>query len=108
MIKSKIAAWALAALLAAPTVPAFATTVKHTATKPHAHKTLTTHGRRVHAKHRKATALTHGRKTTTHALVSHKTTAHRVTSLSHRTPRTSTVQPAMRLSHMPTIDGMGA
>ena len=107
MIKSKIAAWALAALLAAPTVPAFATTVKHTTSKSHVRHTLTAHhGRRVHAKHHKTTALSHTRKPTSHTLTSHKPKTHQLTS--HRTTATSSVRPAMNLSHVPTIDGMGA
>jgi hypothetical protein len=96
MNKSTLVKWAVAAILAAPAVPAFARTTHHkalTATKSH-HRLVTKLHRRTSLSHR-------------------STSAHKLTSKSrhaiHANAKTTKPQFKVHVTHMPpTIDGIHA
>jgi hypothetical protein len=106
MIKSTIVKWAVAAVLAAPAIPTFGTTIHHhrLVARNHSHRLVTTNHHRVVTKtHRHVTLSTH-RKLTTHRHLTHSLT-HK--SGTRHASMTSTSHFKVHVTKMPpTIDGI--
>jgi len=106
MLKSSIVKWAIAAVLAAPAVPMFGSTIHHhrLVTRPHTHHTLSVrHHRLVSKTHRRVTLSTH------HKLTSLHRSSHRLTHRAgvRHTSMTSTSHFKVHVTKMPpTIDGI--